>query len=439
MASEPQATPYPEEAAQDAVEMPRPTAAPLVLALGLALLAAGVPLGLGFLVVGAVVAVAGLSLWIAQFLPGRGHVHEPLTEPARRPPPVTGAPGGVERLQEGLPGYRLRLPQDVQPISAGLKGGIVGGVAMPVPALLWGLLSGHGLWYPINLLAGMVLPGVGQMSVPELERFSASLLLTGVVIHVVLSVVIGLIYGVLLPTLPSVPQAMAWAALLAPLVWTGVSYTLMGIVNPGLHAGVSWLWFILSQFTYGVAMALVVTQATGLPPFVRGLAGGALGGVLMALPALLWSLGTGRGVWYPINLLAGLMIPGLTDPSAPELRQFHAGWLALALVMHGILSLGFAVAFALLLPKVPSIPGPMAWGGLVLPLVWTGTCYGLMGVVNPVLQDRVDWVWFVVSQFVFGVTAAVVVLRSEMVHIPPAGHGPDRVAEFVTGDGGGRS
>jgi hypothetical protein len=338
-----------------------------------------------------------------------------------------------------MAGYRLRLPQDVQPISAGLKGGIAGGVAMPIPALLWGLSSGHGFWYPINLLAGMVLPGVGQMSVPELERFSGSLLLAGVVIHVVLSVVIGLIYGVLLPTLPSVPQAMAWAALLAPLVWTGVSYTLMEIINPGLHAGVSWPWFMLSQFIYGVAMALVVTQATGLPPVVRGLAGGALGGALMVLPALLWSMGTGQGVWYPMNLLAGLLIPGLNDPSAPELHQFHAEWLALALVMHGILSLSFAVAFALLLPKVPPIPAPMAWGGLVLPLVWTGTSYSLMGVVNPVLQDRVDWVWFVVSQFVFGVTAAVVVLRSEMVHIPPAGHGPDRGAEFITGDGGGRS
>jgi hypothetical protein len=49
-----------------------------------------------------------------------------------------------------------------------------------------------------------------------------------------------------------------------------------------------------------------------------------------------------------------------------------------------------------------------------------------MGVVNPVLQDRVDWAWFIVSQFVFGVTAAVVVLRSEMVPVPPAGLGPDR-------------
>ena len=141
---------------------------------------------------------------------------------------MTAAPGGVEQLRPGMPGYRLRLPEDVHPISAGLKGGIVGGLVMPVPALLWGLLSGHGLWYPVNLLAGMVLPGVGKMTVPELEQFHASLLLVAVVIHVVMSVVIGLIYGVLLPTLPEVPRPIAWGGLLMPLLWTGVSYVLMG-------------------------------------------------------------------------------------------------------------------------------------------------------------------------------------------------------------------
>ena len=199
---------------------------------------------------------------------------------------------------------------------------------------------------------------------------------------------------------------------------------MLGIVNPGLRAGVSWPWFILSQFVYGVAVALVITQATGLPAVVRGLVGGLLGGLLMPLPALLWSLGTDRGVWYPLNLLAGMMVPGLNDPSAPELRELHAGWLAWGLVMHGTLSLGFAVACALLLPKLPSIPGPVAWGGLVLPLLWTGTSYGLMGVVNPVLQQHVDWVWFIVSQFVFGLAAALVVLRSAVIRIPPAGAGP---------------
>jgi hypothetical protein len=52
--------------------------------------------------------------------------------------------------------------------------------------------------------------------------------------------------------------------------------------------------------------------------------------------------------------------------------------------------------------------------------------YGLMGVVNPALQQRVEWPWFIASQFVFGVVAAIFVVRSEQVHLPPAGRGPDR-------------
>jgi hypothetical protein len=47
-----------------------------------------------------------------------------------------------------------------------------------------------------------------------------------------------------------------------------------------------------------------------------------------------------------------------------------------------------------------------------------------MGVVNKVLQEYVDWPWFIVSQFVFGVVAAVVVHRSEKIPVPPAGPGP---------------
>src|SRR5262249_19679800 len=119
MASDSQTGPASESAAaQDSIEMARPTAAPLVLALGMDLLAPGVALGLAFIVVGAVVIVESLSIWIVQLLPERGHVHEPLSEPTR-PSPAMGAPGGVEQLRPGMPGYRLRLPQDVHPVSAG--------------------------------------------------------------------------------------------------------------------------------------------------------------------------------------------------------------------------------------------------------------------------------------------------------------------------------
>src|SRR5262245_42016053 len=200
----------------ESVELPRPTVAPLVLALGMALMAVGVVFGVAFVIVGAAVLACGLGLWVAQLLPGRGHVHERLVHPLMRAAAVQGMRGGVERMEQGKPGYRLRLPGEVHPISAGLKGGLVGGLLMPIPALLWGLSSGHGVWYPVNLLAGMVLPGVNRMTVTELEQFRPALLVFGVIIHVVNSAVIGTIYGVLLPTLPALPRPLAWGGLLIP-------------------------------------------------------------------------------------------------------------------------------------------------------------------------------------------------------------------------------
>jgi hypothetical protein len=404
----------------DSVQMPRPTAAPLVLAVGLTVLGAGLVFGTVFLAVGAVLLVVALRIWIAELLPGRGHIHEPLAEPALRQP-VTGTRGGVEQLRPGMPGYRLRLPQAVHPTSAGVKGGLVGAVVMPVPAIIWGLLSGHGPWYPVNLLAGMVLPGVGRMTVSELEQFDGTLLLVALVIHVVLSVVIGLVYGVLLPTLPTVPRPIAWGGLLMPIVWTAVSYVAMQIVNPALPEKVSWPWFIVSQFVYGITMPAVVLGSKRVRTVLAGIIGGLAGGAAMAVPAVLWAAASGHGFWYPINLMAGMVVPGPGTLEAAELGSFTADWLLAASAIHVVLSAGFGVLFAVAAPRLPNIPGPVAWGGLVLPLLWTGTSYGLMGVVNPVLQERVDWAWFIASQFVFGVAAAVVVLRSEMIHIPPAG------------------
>jgi hypothetical protein len=438
MASDAHTWPEPEaSAAPDSVEMPRPTAAPVVLALGITLLAAGVAFGSAFLVVGAAVVVTGLSFWIIQLLPGRGHVHESLIE-TTRPQPVIARLGAVEHLRAGMPGYRLRLPQDVHPISAGLRGGVAGGAAMPVPALLWGLLSGHGLWYPVNLLAGMLLPGVGRMTVAELERFNPTLLVAALIIHVAMSVVIGLIFGVLLPTLPAVPRPIAWGGLLMPIVWTGASYLAMSIVNPVLPGKVSWPWFLLSQLVFGITMPAVVLGAKRLPKVVAGVAGGLVGGAVMALPAVLWAAASGRGFWYPVNLLAGMLLPGPGKLEAAALGRFYLELFLAAGAVHAVLSVCFGVLFALMTPRLPAFPGPIAWGGLVLPLLWTGIAFGLMGVVNPVLQERVDWAWFIASQFVFGVVAAVVVLRSEKVSIPPAGRGPDRVSDFVAGNGGGR-
>lgn len=427
----------PRDDPDGSVELPRPTAAPMVLALGLALMAAGVALGIAFVVVGAAVLAAGLGLWLGQLAPGRGHLHEPLAEPPRRPRPVTARPEGVAHMHEGMPGYRLRLPTEVHPISAGIKGGLVGGALMPIPALVWGLASGHGVWYPANLLAGMVLPGVDRMTVAELELFRPALLVVGLVIHVVNSVIFGMIYGVLLPTLPALPRSLTWGGLLMPMLWTALSFGLMGAVNPLLSRGVDWPWFIASQFVFGVVAAATTLRAKALPPIAAGLLGGAAGGLVMAAPALLWGWLSGRGIWYPANLLAGMVRPGMNALPASELASFRPAWLGIAIAIHAAMSLGLGAILGLLLPRLRAVPAALAWGGLLMPLLWTAMSYGLMGVVNPLLQERVDWPWFVASQFVFGVAASVVVDRSEKIYIPPAGRGPEPMEEFVAGSDGG--
>jgi hypothetical protein len=419
--------PHPSTAAEPhkGVELPASTAAPLVLALGITLLAFGWVTNLTFAIVGAAVFAFGLGKWIVDLLPGRGYVVEPLVEGPRR---VVARIGAVGELGHGMPGYRLRLPEKVHPISAGIKGGIAGGLVMPIPAFIYCLVSGHGIWLPINLLAGMVLPGVQYLSVEQLEELDPTLLTVALVIHVAISLMLGTLYGVLMPTLPAIPRPLAWAALLMPLLWTALSFVATSAIDPTVQNLIDWPYFVMSQFVYGVVLASVGMMLDPKRLLVAGLVGGILGGVLMAVPAMLWGYLSGHGIWYPVNLLAVMILPHETSYSVEAIEQFNATWFFAAILFHGALSLGFGVLFGLLLRRLPHIPGPFAWGAMLMPLLWTATSYGLMGIVNPALQQLVDWPWFIVSQFVFGIVAAVVVVRTEEVHIAPAGSGAQHSA-----------
>jgi hypothetical protein len=175
---------------------------------------------------------------------------------------VVGRNGRVEQLKPGATGYRFRLPEKLHPISAGLKGGLVGGLVMPLPAIVWSLLNHHGIWFPVNLLSGMALPGVQGLSIAELQEFRLPLLLLGIVIHVMMSATVGLMYGVLLPTIPGKAHwHLVIGGIVIPLLWTGMSYGLMGVANRLLRRHVEWSWFALSQLVFGIVAAWVVIRS----------------------------------------------------------------------------------------------------------------------------------------------------------------------------------
>jgi hypothetical protein len=397
------------------VELPKSTIAPLVVMLGISLMAAGTMLGLSMIIVGAVLFVVALVIWMANLFPGRGHSAIPLT--AATVPAIQAVSGEVERIPGSPPGTRAQLPAVVHPTSAGVKGGLVGALVMPIPALIYSLLKGHGLWYPANLLVGMALPGVDKLGVSDLEKFNLGYLIAAIVIHLAMSLVIGLAYGVLLPTLPRIPKELAWGALLMPVLWTGASFVAITVVDPTLARRLDWPSFILAQFVYGVFAAAIVRRLARLGPVGAGVVGGIVGGIFMAAVAAGWGAATGHGVWYPINLLVALIRPDVAKLPNAELMTFHQSWLIAAAAMHAAISIVFAVLLALTAPRLPEISRPIAWGALLMPVLWTAYSYGLMDVANPVLAARVDWPWFVASQFVFGVAASIVVARSEKVPV----------------------
>jgi len=73
-----------------------------------------------------------------------------------------------------------------------------------------------------------------------------------------------------------------------------------------------------------------------------------------------------------------------------------------------------------MLPMFPR--RPILLGGLLAPVLWSALVHTLVAVIDPLLNQQIDWVWFVLSQVGFGIVAGVIVSRQERVrtwqHLP---------------------
>ena len=236
----------------ETVEVPAPTAAPIVCALGVALLFAGLATSAIMSAIGAVLALAGAVDWLRRVLPHPEHELLPVV--AADVTIATSRPA-IEQVPRVAGQVRAALPLEIYPFSAGVHGGIVGGIAMAVFAVIYGVASGHGPWYPINLLAAGFLPSA---SIAQMSAFYAEAFVIALAIHAVTSVLVGVLYGALLPMLPRRPILLG--GLVAPLVWSGLLYTSLALINPVLAERIDWLWFVVSQLAFGVVAGLVVAR-----------------------------------------------------------------------------------------------------------------------------------------------------------------------------------
>jgi hypothetical protein len=246
-----------QEQVPDHVNLPAPTAWPFVTAFGLTLLAAGVVTQAVISVVGLILAVRGALGWFRDVLPVERHELvrvRPLEERARL---ITPARYAVEHLRPGVAGHRVRIPAEIHPYSSGIKGGIVGGLAMAIVACLYGVIAYRSIWYPINLLAAAAMPSLAQADLAQLTAFNGTAFIVALISHGVLSILVGLLFAVLLPMLPS-RRAAFWGSLISPLLWSALIWATLRLINPALNARIDWIWFIVSQIAFGLATGYVV-------------------------------------------------------------------------------------------------------------------------------------------------------------------------------------
>ena len=133
-----QTTPDPEHVLHtDSVILPAPTAWPMVLALGLSLMITGMVTHWVISLLGLVLSLRAAVGWFFEVLPHEHHIAVAVqtevitissTRTARKQ-----APAGEN--------HRKLLPIETFSITAGIRGGIVGGLAMIVPAGLFGLIG----------------------------------------------------------------------------------------------------------------------------------------------------------------------------------------------------------------------------------------------------------------------------------------------------------
>ena len=237
------------------VELPAPTAWPVVLAFGLTMLFAGLLTSAAVSVLGALLSVVGCAGWFREVLPHQRHEAVPVTPETA---PIVTEHTKVVHIEIVKELHRARIPIEIYPVAAGIKGGLAGSVAMAVLASLYGILSYGSVWYPINLLAAIVFSQSLQLPLDYLTSFHLGLLLVASLLHVVTSVLVGLLYGVMLPMFPRRPILLG--GVIGPILWSGLLYTSLGIINPLLNQRIDWRWFVASQIGFGVVAGLVVVR-----------------------------------------------------------------------------------------------------------------------------------------------------------------------------------
>ncbi len=157
---------------------------------------------------------------------------------------------------------RAVYPEWVYPYSAGILGGLIGALGVAVVGLGYGVYSGN-VWLPVNVVAAAVMRSLQSQSAGDLGRFDPAAVIVGLLIHVLMSVTLGLMFAFILPALPGRP--LYWGPVIGPLLWVGAYVAALPLINPVMVRNLEIISFTVANVLFGFLLGWWIDRT----PMVR--------------------------------------------------------------------------------------------------------------------------------------------------------------------------
>ena len=126
------------------------------------------------------------------------------------------------------------VPAFVYPYRAGLIGGALGGLAMIAVAIAFGA------------------------PLATLSQLSAAALIGGLLLHAAISMGLGFVFALLLPTLPGSP--VLWSLPIGTLLWSLAGLMTLPVLNPVMADAVDVPSFLAAHLAYGLVLGAWIAR-----------------------------------------------------------------------------------------------------------------------------------------------------------------------------------
>ncbi|WP_051351175.1 hypothetical protein [Sulfobacillus thermosulfidooxidans] len=142
----------------------------------------------------------------------------------------------------------------------------------------------------------------------------------------------------------------------------------------------------------------------------RGILGGIVGAMVMAMWAMMVSALSGMGLWAPVQLIAAVWF-------GASAMHLSIGIIIVGIMTHMMMGMVLGVILAILFRflVIPRGMGRLVWGMVYGLVIWVINQFAVLPLIDPLMASHMPPWAFAIAHMMFGVVSAAFLLNSSSV------------------------